>query len=191
MLKVGWASAFLAAGTIVLIPLFVLALIVLVVAALANQPLIGSFPVVPFAWLLSLGLFYRATQHYRELLSRRAIVFGAVLALVPLVLVICGVLLIYFANGVPGQTLYLDPHDNPPFAWQGPGALLYIVAYIGWPVSLLTFIPTALILLGTTIANWRAMPLDEKRLSLTLLLPSALAGLTWPVWGAVGTWLVD
>jgi hypothetical protein len=191
MLKVGWASTFLAAGTIVLMPLFVLSLIFLMVAALVNNPLIGSVPLVLFAWLVSLGLFYRARQHYQDLLARRAVVFGAVLALVPLMLVISGVLLVYFANGVPGQTLYVDPHDNPPFAWQGPGALLYIVAYIGWPLSLLTFIPTVLILLGMTITNWRTMPLDEKQVSSAILIAAAVIALTGPVWGAVGIWLAD
>jgi hypothetical protein len=184
-------------GTLVVLPLAVLTLIGVILPPLLNLtlPANPSRITVPLSWAISILaalVLYQVEQRGQRLLSPRSVVLGAGLALVPAMLLMLGVLAIYVTNDIPQQTPYVDdPRDVPPFGWQGASLLLFQVAFIGWPLSAFVLVPTALLLLGTTIAGWRTLPNAEQRLSIALLIAAALAGLTWPVWGAVGTWLAD
>jgi hypothetical protein len=197
MQKAIWGTASIVAGTLVVLPLAVLMLIGVVLPPLLNITLPDnpSRITVPLSWAISIFaglLLYQVEQRGQRLLSPRSVVLGAVLALVPTMLLMLGVLAVYVANGIPQQTPYVDdPRDVPPFGWQGGSLLLFRVAFIGWPLSTFVMVPAALLLLGTTITSWRALSATEKRLSIAVLAAAALVGLTWPVWGAVGDWLAD
>jgi hypothetical protein len=197
MRKATCATASIVGGTLVVLPLAVLTLIGVILPPLLNLtlPANPSRITVPLSWAISILaalVLYQVEQRGQRLLSPRSVVLGAGLALVPAMLLMLGVLAIYVTNDIPQQTPYVDdPRDVPPFGWQGASLLLFQVAFIGWPLSAFILVPTALLLLGTTIAGWRTLPHAEQRLSIALLIAAALAGLTWPVWGAVGTWLAD
>jgi hypothetical protein len=197
MRKATCATASIVGGTLVVLPLAVLTLIGVILPSLLNLtlPANPSRITVPLSWAISILaalVLYQVEQRGQRLLSPRSVVLGAGLALVPAMLLMLGVLAIYVTNDIPQQTPYVDdPRDVPPFGWQGASLLLFQVAFIGWPLSAFILVPTALLLLGTTIAGWRTLPHAEQRLSIALLIAAALAGLTWPVWGAVGTWLAD
>jgi hypothetical protein len=197
MQKATWCMASIVAGTLVVLPLAVLTLIGVILPPLLNitLPANPSRITVPLSWALSIGaglLLYQVEQRGQRLLSACSVVLGAVLALVPAMLLMLGVLAVFFLNGIPQQTPYVaDPRDVPPFGWQGGSLLLFQLAFIGWPLSAFVLVPAALVLLGTTITHWRALPSTDKRLSIAVLAAAALVGLTWPVWGAVGDWLAD
>jgi hypothetical protein len=197
MRKATCATASIVGGTLVVLPLAVLTLIGVILPPLLNLtlPANPSRITVPLSWAISILaalVLYQVEQRGQRLLTPRSVVLGAGLALVPAMLLMLGVLAIYVTNGIPQQTPYVDdPRNVPPFGWQGASLLLFQVAFIGWPLSAFVLVPTALLLLGTTIAGWRTLPHAEQRLSIALLIAAALAGLTWPVWGAVGTWLAD
>ncbi len=185
--------AMIVASTLWLLPLAIGALAVLLIQPLPADP---TRPHVLLTWLLTpivAVVLYKAEQHYRHLLSRRAVVFGTAFALLALLFVILLVLGAYFGNGVPQHApgVSMDPKGLPPFIWGGVGGLLYLIAFIGWFLSNLIMVPTGLVLLGITIANWRTMPRDEKQLSSAVLIAATLIGLTWPVWDAIGIWLAD
>jgi hypothetical protein len=195
--RIVWGSAGIVAGTLVVLPLLVLTLLGVVLPSLFNITLPDNPAriTVPLSWgitIIAALLIYQWEQRQQQLLSARAVVLGAILALIPVILLMLFVLAIYFMNGIPQQRPYVnDPRDVPPFGWQGGSLLLFQIAFIGWPLSAFVLVPTALLLLGTTIANWRTLPHTEKRWSIALLIAAALMALTWPVWGAVGTWLAD
>lgn len=197
MRKPTCGTASIVAGTLVVLPLAVLTLIGIILPPLLNLtlPANPSRITVPLSWAISILaalVLYQVEQRGQRLLSPRSVVLGAVLALVPAMLLMLGVLAVFVANGIPQQTPYVaDPRDVPPFGWQGGSLLLFQVAFIGWPLSAFILVPAALLLLGTTITSWRALPSTEKRLSTAVLAAAALVGLTWPVWGAVGDWLAD
>jgi hypothetical protein len=197
MRKPTCGTASIVAGTLVVLPLAVLTLIGVILPPLLNLtlPANPSRITVPLSWAISILaalVLYQVEQRGQRLLTPRSVVLGAGLALVPAMLLMLGVLAVFVANGIPQQTPYVDdPRDVPPFGWQGGSLLLFQVAFIGWPLSAFILVPTALLLLGTTISSWRALPSTEKRLSIAVLAAAALVGWTWPVWGAVGDWLAD
>lgn len=195
--RVDWIGVGLVAGVLVVMPLAMLLAVGLTLPGLLNIPLPAnpSTVTIPLTWLASILaalVFYKLDQQYSHLLSRPIVLRGAVLALIPALLMMLLVLAIYFLNVSAQQTPYPgDPRDVLPFGWEGMGNMLFRIVFLGWPLSVLVLVPAAFLLCGTIIANWRTIPDAEKRLSIALLAATALVALTWPVWGTVGTWLAD
>jgi hypothetical protein len=151
--------------------------------------------IIPAGWVLSLlvgAAFYKLDQKQGNLFTLRTVIRGCTLALLLLLPSLALTVATFYGNGVPQQTLYIDPRERAPFAWEGLGYALYLLAYTGWLLAMFIVAP-ALLALGVALAaGWRTVPPREKLLGvLALGAVAMLLAASWGDWSAIGAWLAD